>query len=288
MADGITLVTGASGTVGAAVVRLLRAAAAPARAAVPRPQPDGGDTVPFDFGTPDTWPAAFAGVDRLFLMRPPMITDVKAYIRPVVRFAADHGVRHVVFLSVMGVNRLFPHWRVERDIEETGLPYTFLRPAFFAQNLVTAYRHDISHHDRIRLSSGRGKTSFVDSRDVAAVAVAALQDPRAHVGAKHVLTGPHALSYDEVASMLSAALGRPVHYEPISALRYRKELLAQGQESSFVNVQLVINAVAALGLASTVTDTIPEVLGRAATPMRTFIADHVEMWSRAAADDSSG
>lgn len=278
MAHGMTLVTGATGSVGAHVADQLRAGGDPVRAAMTRPIQ--ADAVAFDFTAPQTWPEAFDGVERLFLMRPPRITDVKTHIRPVVAYAAGHGVRQVVFLSVLGVNRLFPHWQVERDIEASGLPHTFLRPAFFSQNLLTQYRDDIALHDRIRLSSGRGRTSFVDTRDVAAVAVAALRDPRSHAGAAHVLTGPEALTYYQVASMLSAQLGRAIQYQPISALRYRRELLAQGQDPSFVNVQLVIDAVAAVGLAGAVNRTVEDILGRPAATLTTFIADHAGAWQR--------
>jgi uncharacterized protein YbjT (DUF2867 family) len=66
-------------------------------------------------------------VDSLFLIRPPAISDVKTYLRPVIARAAHHRLRQVVFLSVMGVNRLLPHWQVERDLKAGGLPHTVLR-----------------------------------------------------------------------------------------------------------------------------------------------------------------
>lgn len=289
---GAVLVTGASGTVGSQVVTELLAAGVPVRAGLQDPLdtvvPAGVAAVRFDFEDSTSWGPALDGVDRVFLLRPPAISDVVTYLRPVVRLAAERGVRQMVFLSVMGVNRLLPHWQVERDIEAAGLPHTFLRPAFFAQNLLSAYRRDIVEHDRIRLASGRGRTSFVDTRDVAAVAALALRDPRAHAGAAYTLTGPAALTYHQVASLLSAALGRPVHYQPIHLLTLRRELLREGLDPAYVNVQLVINAVAALGLAGTVTPTIRELLGRDPIPLDRFVADHVEQWRPAPAPVGGG
>lgn len=281
------LVTGATGTVGRHLVRALASAGESVRAASTSPDATAAwaglptvEPTTFDFARPGTWSAAFADVDRLFLMRPPAISDVTTYLRPVVRLAAECGVRQVVFLSVMSVNRLMPHWQVERDIEAAGLPHTFLRPAFFAQNLLTAYGTDIREHDRIRLPAGRGRTSFVDARDVAQVAVVALRAPGAHAGAAYTLTGPAALTYDEVTALLTRTLGRPVRYEPIRLLRYRRELLAAGMDPTYVRVQVVINAIARLRLAARVTDTVPRLLARPATPLATFIDDHAAQWRR--------
>lgn len=281
--SGAVLVTGATGTVGSSVVEELVRAGEPVRAATTNPQRyavDGADPVRFDCTDPATLAPAFEGVDRLFLLRPPAISDVKTYLRPVLELATRRSVRQVVFLSLMGVNPAMPHWRVERDIEASRLPHTILRAAFFAQNLATAYRTDIREHDRLRLPAGQGRTSFVDTRDVGAVGALALRDPAAHAGAKHVLTGPAALGYADVASLLSAQLGRPIRYQPIGLLTYRRELLAAGTASDYVNVQLLINVIAGLGLAGRVTDTIPRLLGRPATPLATYLADHADTWRR--------
>lgn len=69
----------------------------------------------------------------------------------------------------MGVDRLMPHWQVERDLEASGLPHRLVRPSFCTRNLAAAHRADIAEHDRTRLPAGAGRTSFVDTRDVAAV-----------------------------------------------------------------------------------------------------------------------
>jgi uncharacterized protein YbjT (DUF2867 family) len=181
-------------------------------------------------------------------------------------------------LSVLGVNRLLPHWQVERDIEAAGLPHTLLRPSFFAQNLAGAYRDDIVRHDQIRQAAGRVRTSFVDTRDVAAVAALALGDPATHAGAAYSLTGPAALTYHQVASLLSAELGRPIDYQPVGLLRLRRELLPAGLKRPYVNVQLAINVIAALGRAGTVTADVERLLGRPGIPLARCIADYAHGW----------
>ena len=219
-------------------------------------------TMVFDFADQATYAAALDGVDRVFLMRPPAISDVKRYLRPFIRAIADRQMRQVVFLSLMGVNRVMPHWQVERDLHDARVPHTLVRPAFFTQNLSTAYREEVRVNHRIRLPAGSGRTSFVDTRDVAAVIVLALRDPDSHAGRAYTITGARAWSYSEVAALLTAELGLPVRYERVGFLRYRKELLAEDLPTAYVRVQLLINAVARLGLAGKTNPTFRRLTGR--------------------------
>lgn len=277
------LVTGATGTVGRDVARGLAEAGEAVRCATTshghRGSPDlPGESVAFDFTDPSTYGPALAGVDRIFLVRPPAISNVARDIRPFVLAAARGPIRLVVFLSLMGVNRVMPHWRIEQDLGAAGLPATMLRPAFFTQNLATAYRADIAEHDRIRLPAGSGRTSFVDTLDVARAAVVALRDPARCVGLAYTLTGPRAWTYDEVASLLSAELGRPIHYERVGFLRYRAELRARGLPADYVRVQLLINAIARVGLAARVTDSYRELTGRPATALPETVHRLREAW----------
>lgn len=281
---GAVLVTGSTGSVGRYVVEGLAAAGEPVRAArrtATAADDDadraGIDTVAFDFADPSTYEPALDGVDRIFLMRPPALSDVKTYLRPVVELAARRGVRHVVFLSLLGVNRAVPHWQVEQDLRASGLSWTFLRAGFFMQNLETAYGESIRDHDRMRIPAGRGRTSFTDTRDVAALA---LRLPDAHTRQAYDLTGPAALDYGYVASVLSAELGRPIHYQPVGLARHYRELLAAGRDSTYANVQLVINLVARAGFAGRVTDTVPRPLGRPAGTLEQYVHDHRDVWMR--------
>lgn len=276
----LVLVTGPTGTVGAPLTELLADRGVPTVAGARDPATYRGPVAAraLDFERPDTFPTALAGVRRVFLMRPPAIADTKGLLRPFIVAARAGGVEQVVFLSVLGVNRALPHWQVEQDLRASGMAWTFLRPSFFAQNLETAYRADIRDGSQLRLASGSGRTSFVDTRDVAAVAVAALTEPAAHRGQAYTLTGPAALTWHEVASMLSAELGRTITYEPLGLLARRAELRRLGLPTASVRVQLVIDVVARVGLAARVTDTTSTVLGRPATPLATYLHDRRDSW----------
>ena len=274
------LVTGSSGNVGGPLLETLcgRGSAAVATHQTATHSREHGRLL--DFLQPSTFPAALDGVDRVFLMRPPPISDTKRYIRPFIQAMVGARVTHVVFLSLMGVNRVMPHWQIEQDLRESGLGWTMLRPAFFAQNLGGAYLTDIRDHDRIRLASGGGRTSFIDARDIADVAALALESPLEHLNKTYTLTGPQAIDYHEVASRLSASLARPIRYQPIGLLRYRRELLAAGSPPDYVRVQLLINAIAKLGLAGKVNDEMPTLLRRPSRTLQTYIDDHRHLFIR--------
>jgi len=276
----LTLVTGSSGNVGGPLLDALRAHGAAAIGAHQTATPSDDQCRLLDFLQPSTFPTALEGVDRVFLMRPPPISDTKRYIRPFITAMSNAHVEHVVFLSLMGVNRVMPHWQIEQDLRESGLGWTMLRPAFFAQNLGAAYLTDIRDHDRIRLASGNGRTSFIDTRDIADVAALVLASPPEHRGKAYTLTGPQAIGYHEVASRLSASLARPICYEPIGLLRYRRELLAAGSPPDYVRVQLLINIIAKLGLAAKVNNELPRLLHRPSRTLQTYIADHRDLFSR--------
>jgi uncharacterized protein YbjT (DUF2867 family) len=199
-------------------------------------------------------------------------------IRPFIAELARRGIRQTVVLSLMGVNPAMPHYRLEQDVKAAGLPATMLRPAFFMQNLETAYRSDIIAHDRIRLPARSGKTSFIDTRDIADVATTALAAPEKHIGKAYTLTGGSALGWNAVASIMSAELGRPIHYEPINLLTARRELSAAGFPTTYINVQLLIHVVARLGLADTITSELPQLLGRPPRTLTDYIRDNRDMW----------
>jgi uncharacterized protein YbjT (DUF2867 family) len=120
-----------------------------------------GDAVPLvraDFARPASWPAALAGVDRLFLLRPPAIANARRYIYPVIDAARAAGVERIVFLSLLGAekNPVVPHASVEKHLRRAGVPWTFLRPSFFMQNLSTTHRTDLEERDELYLPAGRG------------------------------------------------------------------------------------------------------------------------------------
>lgn len=282
---GPVLVVGATGNLGGAVVEHLLRRGVPVRAAATDParlagRHPGADPVRLDLQDPATFRPALTGASGLFLVRPPAIATVGPTLNSLLDAAAGAGVGHVVFSSVTGAdtNRVVPHHRVERHLLAGRLPWTILRPGFFAQNLADAYRSDIVDHDRLLLPAGRGRAAFIDARDIGEVAAGVLADPGPHRGAGYVLTGPEALDFDRVAAILTAERGRPVRYEPTSALRYLRLVRSQGRPAAQAVVQTVLHTGLRRGQAELVDPTLPRLLGRPARTLAAYVHDHRDLW----------
>lgn len=287
MTDNIALVTGAGGNVGGEVVTGLLACGAPVRATAldsqdARRVPAGcADVVPFVFGDSSTYPAAFDGVSRLFLMRPPAIADVERYLFPVIDYAREQGVEQIVFLSLMGVerNKRVPHYAVEQYLMRSGVPYTMLRPSFFMQNLNTVYAEDIRQRDEIYIPAGRGRTSFIDVRDIGAVAALVLTE-QGHLNQAYALTGSEALNYFEVANIFSEVLGRDISYTKPSFRAYSRALRAEGYPEAYIQVQRMLYIPIQLGLGKKTTGDVEELLGREPYTMRDYVEAYAPCWQR--------
>ena len=276
------LVTGATGTVGRHVVDGLRDAPAVSVTAASRDPARARDrlgcaTVAFDFTDPTTYRDAFAGVDALFLVRPPALSRVRRDVIPALAAAVGAGVEHVVFLSVIGADRnpFVPHARLESWLAETGLETTFLRASFFMQNLSTTHREEI-REGRLAVPAGSGTTSFVDARDVAAVAARVIRTGTTGV---YDLTGPESIDYDTVCRLLSSVLDHEVEYTDPSIPRFLASRYRRDRDLAKVGVMAAIYTTARLGLADRVTDDVRAVLDRPPTDLLTFIRDTRSAWT---------
>lgn len=277
-------VTGATGIVGASVVQHLVERGERVIAGVRSGNaqlPDATEQRSFDFGSsPDELRRVMEGADRLFLMRPPAISDVDRFLLPVIDAAKDLGMRQVVFLSLQGVqfNRRTPHHRVEQYLKRTGAPYTMLRPNFFMQNLSTTYADDIAHRDEIRVPAGRSRTAFIDARDIGAVA-ASVFTGAGHERRAYTLSGEQSLSYADVARIMSRVLGRNITYTRPGEREYLQRLSAEGKPSDYVAVQKMIYRVVRLNTSAMPNRSIRRLTGAPATSFEQFVADHRDVWS---------
>jgi uncharacterized protein YbjT (DUF2867 family) len=275
-------ITGIGGTVGSEVARQLEAARVPFRGAyfsvakADAARERGVDAVLIDYSRPETLRDAFAGCEKLFLLGPNVLNQVELE-RNAVEAARAAGVRHIVKQSVMGAedesySLAKVHRPVEKAIESSGLAWTFLRPNSFMQNIVTFMSEMINAEGAFYTASGDARISHVDVRDIAAVAVCALTEP-GHEGKAYMLTGPAALTYDELARELSEVLGRSIHHVSLPPAELKQGMLALGMPDELADRMLDLERYFREGGASRITDDIRRVTGRDPRHFAQFIRE---------------
>ena len=281
------LVTGATGNVGSHIVDLLLDAEVRVRAAASTVEAvrarfgDRVEAVRLDFTDPATWDHAYSGVHRMFLMRPPHLGRPKGQMLPSLEAAKAAGIEHVVLLSLQGAehNSFVPHHALEVWLRESGLSWTFVRAAFFMQNLTTTHLTDVRDRDAIMVPAGDGATAFVDVRDVASVATEALLDPAQHRHKAWTPTGPQALTYAEIATTLTAVLGRPIRYPRPGLVRYARHARnVLGMPWGMVAVTCAIYTIARLGRAGDLTEDVHVVTGHHPLSFRDFAERESARW----------
>jgi uncharacterized protein YbjT (DUF2867 family) len=279
-------VLGATGNIGSACTSALLARGASVR--VLGPDPDalrtrfpGAEPVHLDLFAPETFGPAVQGAAALFALRPPAVADVDQTLNAFLGAAERAGVGHVVFSSVAGADeRLWlPHAQVERHLAGLPLRTTLLRPGFFLQNLEDAYRLDIREDDRLYVPSGDARVAWIDARDIGEAAAACLLDPDAHAGRAYHLTGAQALGFEQVAQLLTAALGRPIRYQPASVVGYVWHLLARRRLGLMQTlVQTYLHADLRRGAAEPVTSDLTRLLHRSPRTAADYVRDRADVW----------
>lgn len=279
------LITGATGNVGTEIVQKLLAQGVEVRVADLDPARSAAlfgeqvETASFDFAKPETFAPALQGIQKMFLLRPPAISDVKRYLYPVIDAAVAAGVQQIVFLSLIGIekNRIVPHYKVEQYLLKSPVHWTFLRPSFFMQNLNTTHRSEIKEGHEIVVPVGNGKTSFIDVRDIATLAVLALTEP-GHENKAYEITGPEALDYDQVAEILTQELGRTITYRRPSLLRFIRTQLAKGIALHFVLIMAGLYTSTRFGMANIVNGEFKRLTGREPLTLRQYVRDYRAAW----------
>lgn len=279
-------VTGAGGTIGRELVKALESAQVPFRAAhfskekVEAARARGIDAVKIDYNRPEMLREAFERYDTLFLLGPNTLDQTQLELNAV-EAAKAVGVRHIVKQSAFGTEEeAFSlakiHRPVEEAIESSGLTWTFLRPNSFMQNVVTFMSETIKAEGVFYSASGDAKISHVDVRDIVAVAVKALTEP-GHAGKAYTLTGPEALSYDDLANELSKGLGRPIRHISLSPSDLKAGMLAEGMPEALADRMLDLERYYREDRASRVTNDIKEVTGREPRRFAQYVQDCISI-----------
>jgi NAD(P)H dehydrogenase (quinone) len=213
------VVSGSTGRLGGRVARRLAGAGVPQRLLVRdparAPRLPGAEVVAADYGDAVALRSALAGASTVLMVSASESPDRVDRHRTFADAAAAAGVRHLLYTSFLNAapDATFTlardHWATEEHIRGLGLPFTFLRDGLYADFLPMMAGED----GVIRGPAGDGRVSVVAQDDIADAAAAVLRDPGAHAGATYDLTGPAALTFAEMAVIVTEVTGRPVRFE---------------------------------------------------------------------------
>ncbi len=205
--EGLTLVLGGTGKTGQRVVKRLASLGVPTRVASRTGDP------PFDWDDQSTWEAVLDGVTAAYITYAPdlAIPGATDAIRAFVERAVEQGVRRLVLLSGRGEEEA---QECEKIIQRPDIEWTVVRASWFCQNFSEGAFYDMVMAGEIALPAGEVGEPFVDTDDIADVAVAALTED-GHASQAYELTGPRLLTFAEAVDEIARATGRTIRYVEI-------------------------------------------------------------------------
>ena len=281
------LITGATGTVGSEVVKQLSAKGeniivkAAARSATDNTFENLNrvQVVQLDYDKPDSLAVALKGVDKLFLLTP-FQSNMVDLTSNLVSEAKKAKVKYIAKQSVMGADAepgITPgrlHRQAEKIIEESGIPFTFLRPNFFMQNFVNYYSNLIRSQGAFYMPVGDAKVSFVDVRDIAAVAVKSLINDNQQKGRAYNITGGEALSYGQAAEILSKAVGKKINYVNVTDQDARNGMKDMSMDEWTIKSMIELFEITRAGYVSEISPIVEQVTGNKPITFSQFAKDY--------------
>lgn len=278
----MVLVTGATGGIGKELCRLLAQSHIPARAMC-RSQEQlaqftriGLEAVQGDFGHADQIRKAMYGCQQLFLLTPPVPQQAE-WERLTIDLAVETGIERIIRVSAADANLTTrvpwakAHAEADHHLRSKPIDWTILRPVAFMQNFFES-AHSIAQGVLPHIT-GEGQLSYIDSRDIAAVARQLLTQ-QGHQGAVYYLTGPDSLSAGDIAVCLTEALGHPVREVKLAVSAMREQLKSGGLSDWLINAMIEQFALVAGGYDIDTTEEVKRLTGQPARTFAQFARDY--------------
>ena len=274
----LILVVGASGVVGSGVVARLKEQGHAVREASSKPNPGAG-RVHLNLLTGEGRTEAFEGVDKAFFLSPAGYTNQADILIPLIQEAERRKLKKVVLMTAMGANANdeLPLRRAEIALEQSGLNFNILRPNWFLQNFHTYWMQGIREQGKILVPGGTAKVSFIDARDIAAVAAKLLTSDQ-FARQAFELTGPAAVDHTEVAQALSKVSGKTIAYEEITPEQLKKSLLAGGVPEDYADLLNIIFSYLRQGYNAGVNDSVKQITGKDPISLASYAQDFQNQW----------
>lgn len=203
----------------------------------------------------------------------------------VIRTAQANHVGHVVKLSSGAVDKTahlpiaIAHGQIEATLQESGLPWTMLRPNGFMQNWLNELAQTVRQERKIYEATGDGKRTYIDLRDIAEVAAQILLSPQLHAGRAYFLTGSQAVNYAQIAGYISQAIGEEVSYVALTADQARQRLQQKGLPTWAIETFLAYAQEQRAGRADLISPAVADILHKPARRVDAFIQEHAAQFA---------
>lgn len=197
----------------------------------------------FDFEEPGTYSKGLEGINTVFLLRPPHISNIKKYFVPLLKALKEQSIKNVVFLSVQGAEKseVIPHRKVEKLILSSEFNYIFLRPSYFMQNLTTTLIDDIKQKRRIYLPAGKAKFNWVDVDNIGEIAAILLDEFDQYKNNAYDITGYENRSFYEVVDILNDLTQLSIKFVNTNPLRFFIVKRRQGIPMGMIVVMFLLH-----------------------------------------------
>lgn len=225
------LVTGATGNFGGSTAHYLQQRNVPFRAAsrnleaLKKRFEIEAELAPFDWDKPETFTGTLKGITTVYLMPPPVVTnDFHKRAKPFIEAVKKTGVKHIVLTTALysdNPDSLF--YGTEALVKNSGVDFTIIRPSFVFQNFLNQFLQAV-RNGVILAPSEKGKTSYVDIRNVGEASAVVLENPSPHKGKIYAITGSEALTHSQMAAIFSQQLSKQVVHISPPPEEYKKKL----------------------------------------------------------------
>ena len=227
----------------------------------------------FDFENEHTYSEAFDRVDILFLLRPPHISDVEKFFRPLLDAAKKNEINKVVFLSVQGAekSKVIPHNKIERLIQELKFNYIFVRPSYFMQNLTTTLLPEILNNKSITLPSGKAIFNWIDVKNIGEATANLILKFDKYQNQAYEITGTENKNFGDVARLISKITAERISFKSINPISFYLRKKKEGVKNGFAMVMTILHFLPRLQAEPKISDNYQKLTGKVPTTLQEFI-----------------
>lgn len=229
--------------------------------------------VRFDFEDLTTFDNSLDNIDCIFLLRPPHISDIDTYFKPLINKIKNTKTKQVMFLSVQGAetSKVIPHNKIERLITDSGLDFIFLRPSYFMQNLITTLQTDIQDKQRIILPAGKAKFNWIDINNIGEVAAKLITDFDNYKNRAIELTGYENLDFYEVTDLINKTINSALRFDNANPFRFYRIKKKDGLNKGMIIVMILLHFLPRFQSKPKISDFYEQLTGKKPTTLRDFI-----------------